>query len=148
MSGGRSFHNWLLGALRSAALTRDPDSAGLPGSVEVVRGDLFHPRHPSGKPERNQGDLLGLALPHRRSRARASGCGHRIHPAHRLPLIVRDDLAQQADPISSFHADVEHSGLERTTFLRSGGMATNTLMWGGADPHRREGDPLEQRPGR
>lgn len=45
---------------------------------------------------------------------------------------VRDDLEQQADPISSFHADIErlieHSGLE-WTFLRSGWMATNTLMW-------------------
>ena len=45
---------------------------------------------------------------------------------------MRDDLEQKADPISSFHADIErwieHSGLE-WTFLRTGGMATNTLMW-------------------
>jgi len=45
---------------------------------------------------------------------------------------VRDDLAQQADPINAFNADIERlikrSGLE-WTFLRPSGFATNTLMW-------------------
>jgi uncharacterized protein YbjT (DUF2867 family) len=47
-------------------------------------------------------------------------------------MSVRDDLEEQADPISAFHADVERliekSGLE-WTFLRCSGFATNTLGW-------------------
>jgi uncharacterized protein YbjT (DUF2867 family) len=47
-------------------------------------------------------------------------------------LSVRDDLEQQADPITAFHADIERlieqSGLE-WTFLRSSGFATNTQGW-------------------
>src|ERR1700687_6429114 len=45
-------------------------------------------------------------------------------------LSVRDDLEQQADPITAFHADIERlieqSGLE-WTFPRASGIATNTL---------------------
>jgi uncharacterized protein YbjT (DUF2867 family) len=52
---------------------------------------------------------------------------------------VRDDLERQADPINRFHAKVERStgrtGLE-WTFIRSGGMAINTL---GLAPQIRNG---------
>ena len=47
-------------------------------------------------------------------------------------LTVRDDLKQQTDPITAFHADIERL-IERSglvwTFLRCSGFATNTLMW-------------------
>jgi uncharacterized protein YbjT (DUF2867 family) len=56
--------------------------------------------------------------------------------AHRIVYLssmsIRDDLERQSDPISAFHADIEHlieqSGLE-WTMLRPSGFATNSLVW-------------------
>lgn len=116
------------------ALVRNPDSVSLPDGVEVVRGDLSLPNTLGkcldgveavflvwpGLPV----DLASAVLDAVSKRAR------RI--VYLSSLSVRDDLAQQADPITAFHAAieqmVEQSGLE-WTFLRSSGMATNTLGW-------------------
>ena len=115
---GRHVVSQLLGTDAAVrALARNPDSAGLPGGVEVVRGDLSVP---------NTLDrcLDGVEAVFLRKHAR------RI--VYLSSLSVRDDLEQQADPITAFHADIERlieqSGLE-WTFLRSSGLTTNTLGW-------------------
>lgn len=116
------------------ALARNPDSASVPGGVEVVRGDLSVPTTLDTCLDRVEAvflvwpglpvDLASAVLDTVSKRAR------RI--VYLSSLSVRDNLAQQADPITAFHAAIEQmieqSGLE-WTFLRSSGMATNTLGW-------------------
>jgi len=132
---GRHVVSQLLGTDAAVrALARNPDSAGLPGGVEVVRGDLSVPNTLDrcldgveavflvwpGLPA----DFASAVLDAVRKHAR------RI--VYLSSLSVRDDLEQQADPITAFHADIERlieqSGLE-WTFLRSSGLTTNTLGW-------------------
>jgi len=116
------------------ALTRDPDSAGLPGGVEVMRGDL-------SVPDTLEACLEGveavfLVWPFMTAEAAPAVLDAVTTHARRIVFLssmgVRDDHAQQADPINAFHADIERlikrSGLD-WTFVRSSGFATNTLMW-------------------
>ena len=132
---GRHVVSQLLGTDTAVrALARNPDSAGLPNGVEVVRGDLSVPDALSGCLDGVEAvflvwpglpaDLASAVLDAIRKHAR------RI--VYLSSLSVRDDLEQQADPITAFHAQIERlieqSGLE-WTFLRSSGMATNTLGW-------------------
>ena len=116
------------------ALVRNPDSAGLASDVDVVRGDLSAPDTPDGCLDGVEAvflvwpfvtaDFAPAVLDAVRKHAR------RI--VYLSSLSVRDDLEQQTDPITAFHADIERliaqSGLE-WTFLRSSGLATNTLGW-------------------
>jgi uncharacterized protein YbjT (DUF2867 family) len=132
---GRHVVSQLLGTDAAVrALVRNPDSVGLPGRVEVMRGDLSVPNTLDsclygveavflvwpGLPV----DFASAVLDAVRKHAR--------HIVYLSSLSVRDDLEQQVDPISAFHAAIERlieqSGLE-WTFLRSSGMATNTLGW-------------------
>jgi uncharacterized protein YbjT (DUF2867 family) len=116
------------------ALTRDPASAGLPGGVDVVRGDLSTPG------TLNVGlkgvDAVFLLWPGLKADLAPAVLDVIGKHARRIVFLsslgIRDDLAQQPDSINAFHADIERlieqSGLE-WTFLRPGGFATNTLWW-------------------
>jgi uncharacterized protein YbjT (DUF2867 family) len=116
------------------ALTRDPNSADLPAGVEVARGDL-------SDPETLDAGLDGveavfLVWPFLTAEAAPAVVDAVRKHARRIVYLssmsVRDDVEQQAEPISAFHADLEHS-IERSglewTFLRCSGFATNTLGW-------------------
>src|SRR2546428_378592 len=111
-----------------------PTTSSLPGGVDVVRADLSDPKTLD---ECLDGvDAVfpmwpGLPVEHASVALDAV-----TKNARRIVFLssftVRDDLEQQTDPITAFHADIEHlieqSGLE-WTFLRCGGFATNALMW-------------------
>jgi uncharacterized protein YbjT (DUF2867 family) len=117
-------------------LTRNPDSAGLPGGVDVVRGDLSVP------------DTLDTCLkgvdavfvmwPGFSVAGEAAPAAVEAVTKHARRVVflssmsVRDDLAQQTDPVSEFHTDIERL-IEKSrldwTFLRCGGFATNTQQW-------------------
>jgi len=116
------------------ALVRNPDAAGLPGGVEVVRGDL-------SAPDALDACLDGvetvfLVWPFMTAEAAPAVLDAVTKHTRRIVYLssmgVRDDRAQQAGPINAFHADIERlikrSGLE-WTFLRPSGFATNTLLW-------------------
>jgi uncharacterized protein YbjT (DUF2867 family) len=112
------------------ALTRDPESAGLPPGLDVVRGDLFEPSTLELALHGAEGVFLLWPT------ATAAGAAEVVelvakqarHVVFLSSMGVRDE--EDADPI--FHADIERlierSGLE-WTFLRAGGFATNTLIW-------------------
>jgi uncharacterized protein YbjT (DUF2867 family) len=120
--------------LEVRALTRNPTSTHLPDGVDVVRGDLSDPDtlHASldgvqavflvwpGLTVQTGPAVLDVVAKHARRIVFLSS------------LSIRDDVDQQADPITDFHADMEHlieqSGLQ-WTFLRASGFATNTLRW-------------------
>jgi len=116
------------------ALARDPASAGLPDSVDVVRGDLSAPD------TLNAGlkgvDAVFLLWPALTVDLAPAVLNVIRKHARRIVFLsslgIRDDLAQQPDSVNALHADIEHlieqSGLE-WTFLRPGGFATNTLWW-------------------
>jgi len=115
------------------ALARDPDTAGLPDGVEVLRGDLTAP------------DTVETAL----DRITSVFLVWPFLTADAAPVIV-DTLARHARHIVylssasgrseddepggavAFHAEVERL-IERSgaqwTFLRAGGFAANTLGW-------------------
>jgi uncharacterized protein YbjT (DUF2867 family) len=116
------------------ALARNPDQASLPSGVEIVRGDLSNP-------DTLNACLVGveavfLMWPFPTAKAAPAVLDAVSKHAHRIVYLssmsVRDDLERQSDPISAFHADIEHlieqSGLE-WTMLRPSGFATNTLLW-------------------
>jgi uncharacterized protein YbjT (DUF2867 family) len=116
------------------ALTRNPGTAGLPEGVEVVHGDLSTP---AALDVCLDGvEAVFLVWPFRTARAAPALLQAVAKHARRIVYLssmsVRDDRERQADPISGFHADIEHlieqSGLD-WTFLRPSGFATNTLMW-------------------
>lgn len=116
------------------ALTRNPDSAGLPDGVEVVRGDLSDP---DGLAWALDGvDAAFLVWPFLTAEAAPAILEALGKHARRVVYLssmgVREDLQRQPDPINQFHADVERlierSGLE-WTFLRPSGFAANTLGW-------------------
>jgi uncharacterized protein YbjT (DUF2867 family) len=116
------------------ALARTPESAGLPASAEVVRGDLTDP---AGLDACLAGvDAVFLVWPFLTAEAappvlEAIG-RHARRVVYLSSMSVRDDLDEQAEMISGFHAEMERlidrSGLE-WTFLRAGGFASNTLEW-------------------
>ncbi|MGH8903742.1 MAG: hypothetical protein ACRDYA_19225 [Egibacteraceae bacterium] len=65
--------------------------------------------------------------------ARGPRRGRQARAPHRLPVVgIRDDVEQQTNPITQFHAGVERL-IERSrlewTFLRPSGFAANTLAW-------------------
>ncbi|MGI9049704.1 MAG: NAD(P)H-binding protein [Rubrobacteraceae bacterium] len=116
------------------AFTRDLDSANLPDGVEVALGDLSVPDKLEAALEGVE--ALFLVWPFLTAEAAPSVLDVIGKHARRIVYLssmgVRDDLERQAGPINQFHADmeqlIEQSGLE-WTFVRSGGMATNTLGW-------------------
>jgi len=116
------------------ALTRDPASPGLPGGVDVMRGDLSAPDTLDAC--LNGVDAVFLLWPGLTADLAPAVLDAISKHARRLVFLsslgIRDDLERQPDPINALHADIEHvieqSGLE-WTFLRPGGFATNTLWW-------------------
>ena len=124
------------------ALVRHPDSATLPDDVEVVRGDLSAPDTLDVALDRVE--AVFLVWPFLTAEAAPAVLDMVTKHARRIVYLssmgVRDDREQQASPIDAFHADIERlikqSGLD-WTFVRSSGMATNTLWWA---PQIRAGD--------
>jgi uncharacterized protein YbjT (DUF2867 family) len=120
------------GAVRT--MIRNPDSAELPEDVEIVRADLSLP----GTLETclDGVEAVFLLWPFLTAEAAPAVLDVVSKHARRIVYLssmsVRDNVEEQADPISAFHADVERliekSGLE-WTFLRCSGFATNTLGW-------------------
>ncbi|MCP2165717.1 NAD(P)H-binding protein [Goodfellowiella coeruleoviolacea] len=118
------------------ALTRDPDSAGLPAGVDVVRGVQSDPAalaaHLAGV------DRVFLMWPSERTETAADVVAALAGQVRRVVLLssgaVRDGVppAEQTHPIGRRHAEleapIERSGLE-WTFLRPLAFATNTLWW-------------------
>lgn len=132
---GRHVVSQLLGTGAAVrALVRHPDSAGLPDGIEVVRGDLSLPPTLDKCLDGVEAVFLvwpGLPVDFASAVLEAVS-KHARRIVYLSSLSVRDDLEEQADPITAFHAAIERrieqSGLE-WTFLRSSGMATNTLGW-------------------
>src|SRR5205823_3384990 len=128
---------------RVRALTRNPDSTGLPHEVDVVRGDL-------SVRDTLDGCLDGVEavfLVWRSPTAEAAPAFLEAVAKHARRIVflssaaVRDGVERQTEPIGKLHADMEHlieqSGLE-WTFLRPGGFATNAVWWW--SPQIRAGD--------
>jgi len=114
------------------ALARTP--APLPNGVEVTRGDLTDPASLEAAVAGVETVFLvwPLLTAEAAPAALAAIGGHARRIVYLSSMSVRDDLAEQAETISGFHARLERliegSGLE-WTFLRAGGFAANTLAW-------------------
>ena len=117
---------------RVRALTRNPDSARLPGGVELAHGDLSIPE--TLDVCWNGVEAAFLIWPFFTAEGAKSVVDLVTKHCRRIvflsALTVRDDSELQTDPI--FHADIERlieqSGIE-WTFLRCSGFATNALWW-------------------
>jgi uncharacterized protein YbjT (DUF2867 family) len=128
---------------RVRALTRNPDAAGLPPEVEVVRGDLTVPESLDGGLEGVDAVFLVWTAPAGAAPAAvermARHAGHIVllTSPHQTP----HPFFQQANPMAALHAEIERliqaSGVG-WTFLRPGMFAANTLMWWA--PQIRAGD--------
>jgi uncharacterized protein YbjT (DUF2867 family) len=156
---GRALVDRLAGEpVRLRAMARTPGTAGLPAGVEVVRGDLTDLDSvaaalsgvdrvfllwPLGGGELT-GSVVALADVDRAFLLWPLGGGDltrtvveliaaRVRRIVYLSAIgVSEDGTPAPDPILQFHTDIEQavraSGVE-WTFVRSGGMASNTLGW-------------------
>jgi len=117
------------------ALARDPDTAGLPQRVEMVRGDLSDL---AGLEERLDGaEAVFLVWPFFSDEG--AGDVVEVIARHTGRIVYLSAQAAEEQP-DSFWAKVErfieHSGVE-WTFLRPTGFAANTRMW--ADQIRETG---------
>lgn len=131
---GRQVVAQLLAAnVRVRALTRSPESAGLPDQVEVVRGDLTVPT----TFDRCLDGVDAVFLAWQAPAAGVAGALERIaRHARRIVflsnLTVRDGVEEQAYPVTTLHAKIERlieaSGV-RWTFLRPGAFAANARIW-------------------
>jgi uncharacterized protein YbjT (DUF2867 family) len=115
------------------ALARNPDSAGLPDGVEVVRGDLTAPDTLDACLDGVE--AVFLVWPFLTADAAPAVLEVVTKHARRIVLLsvmVRDDVEVQFSPIIQFHADLERmikeSGLE-WIFLRCHLFATSALRW-------------------
>ncbi len=106
---GREVVSQLLGTgARVRALTRNPESAGLPHDVEVVRGDLSVPDTPDRHLDRAEAvflvwrSLTDDAAPFLNAVAK-----HARRIVFLSSAAVRDDVEEQANPIGKLHADIE-----------------------------------------
>ena len=125
------------------ALSRNPDAAGLPPEVEVVRGDLTVPATLEGCLDGIDAvflvwtaavDAAPAAVDRMAQRARRIVY---LSAPHRTP----HPFFQQPNPMAARHAEIERlieaSGLQ-WTFLRPGMFAANALHWWA--PQIRAGD--------
>lgn len=116
------------------ALARNPDSAGLPDGVEVVRGDLTAPATLEPALDGVSSVFLVWALFGQDTAPEVVElfAKHSVRVVYLSSSGVREDRERQADPINQSHADIERlvreSGV-RWTFLRAGGFAKNNLDW-------------------
>jgi uncharacterized protein YbjT (DUF2867 family) len=121
------------------AVTRDPDSAGMPAGVQVVRAGLSDPA--SLEPHLDGADSVFLVWPFT-SPEQAAGQGAQLVQAlaRHVPRVVYLSAHAAADRPGSFWATIERL-IEQSgaawTFLRPTGFAANTLMW--ADQIRSRG---------
>ena len=128
---------------RVRALSRNPEAAGLPPEVEVVRGDLT-------APETLADSLAGVDTVFLVWTAPASAFPAALeriarHARHLVlltsPHRTPHPLFQQPNPLKAMFAEIERlieaSGL-RWTFLRPGMFAANALSWW--TPQIRTGD--------
>ena len=125
------------------AMTRNPDAAGLPPEVEVVRGDLTDPATLEGCLDGVEAVFLVWTAPAATAPAVVDRIAKR---ARRIVLLTAPHktphpLFQQANPMAAMFAEIERlieaSGLQ-WTFLRPGMFAANALSWWG--PQIRAGD--------
>jgi uncharacterized protein YbjT (DUF2867 family) len=126
------------------ALTRNPDAAGLPDSVEVVRGDLSNP-------SALESSLEGVDSVFLMMRAFSAPIAPIVEllrkRTRRIVFLsssaIQDELPVQTNPIGKVHLEIEEeikkTGLE-WTFLRPGAFAANALTWWA--PQLRSGDVL------
>jgi uncharacterized protein YbjT (DUF2867 family) len=116
------------------AMTRNPDAAGLPPEVEVVRGDLTDPAALDACLDGVDTVFLVWTAP----AAAVPAAVERIaHHARRVVLLTSPHqtphpLFQQPNPMAALHAEIERtiqaSGLG-WTFLRPGMFAANAVGW-------------------
>ena len=128
---------------RIRAMTRKPDTAGLPPQIEVMRGDLSFPDTLDGCLDGIDTVFLVWAAP---AAAVVPALDRIVKHARRIvllsaPLKTPHPLFQQPNPhrvmVEQIELLVQTSGLE-WTFLRSGMFAANALGWWG--PQIRAGD--------
>ena len=119
---------------RVRALTRDPDGAGLPRQVEVVRGDLNDAAELDRCLDGVDGVFLVWTAP---AEAAPAGVNRIAQHAQSIvfltsPHKTAHPFFQQPNPLRGLHAElerlIEESGL-RWTFLRPGIFAANALRW-------------------
>ncbi|MFC5185500.1 NAD(P)H-binding protein [Actinomadura harenae] len=134
--GGQVLAQLLERGIPARAMTRDPESAHLPGGAEVVRGDLADPE---GLEMCLDGvDAVFLMWPFHDARPVTTILEVIKRHAQRVVLLssgaVQDGFApdQHTDPVGRSHAEVEHrvqqSGLAWTV-LRPSTFAANALWW-------------------
>jgi uncharacterized protein YbjT (DUF2867 family) len=142
---GRNVVSLLSGAgVRVRALTRNPDTAGLPDSVEAVRGDLTDI-------SRLDNALQGVDSVFLMLRAFSAPIAPVMEllkkRARRIVFLssaaIQDELPVQTNPIGKIHLEIEEQ-IEKTglewTFLRPGAFAANALTWWA--PQLRSGNVL------
>ncbi|GHO78505.1 nucleotide-diphosphate-sugar epimerase [Ktedonobacter sp. SOSP1-85] len=116
------------------AVVRNPGSVDLPDGVEIVRGDLAEP---SMLGEALAGvEAVFLVWPGLPTSLAPAVLDELKRHARRVVYLssmsIREGRAQQAEPITDFHATIEKliEGSDLNwTFLRISGLATNTLGW-------------------
>jgi uncharacterized protein YbjT (DUF2867 family) len=109
------------------AMTRNPDSAALPESVEVVHGDLADV---PGLEERVRGaEAVFLVWPFLTDDEAESVVDTIARHARRIVYLSAEAASERPDSFwAAVERHIEHSGLE-WMFLRPTGFAANTLMW-------------------
>jgi len=116
------------------ALVRNPDAAGLPVQVEVVRGDLSLPESIDGCLDGMDAVFLVWVAPHSTAAAVLGRIARRVRRIVYLsaPLKTAHPLFQQPNPSRALGEQMERlietSGLE-WTFLRPGMFAANAQHW-------------------
>jgi len=126
---------------RVRALVRNPQSAGLPREVEVLRGDLSLPASLDSAVKGIDTAFLLWRLP---TADTASEVVKRLADHARCVVFlsssaIRDDVEQQTGIVAKVHADIEHfieDSAREWTFLRPDGFATNALWWWGEQIRR------------
>jgi uncharacterized protein YbjT (DUF2867 family) len=133
-----------LGA-RVRALTRNPQTADLPDSAEVVSGDLSDPSTLEGPLKGIDSVFLmwrGFAAPLIPAMM-ALLAKHARRIVFLSSAAIQDELPVQTNPIGKIHLEIEEeikkTGLE-WTFLRPGAFAANALTWWA--PQLRAGDTV------
>jgi uncharacterized protein YbjT (DUF2867 family) len=119
---------------RVRALTRNPDAAGLPPDVEVVRGNLAIPATLDGCLDDVDAVFLVWTAP---ADAVPAALDRIAKHAGRIVLLssphrTAHPFFQQANPVAVLHAEIERlieaSGIP-WTFLRPGMFAANARSW-------------------
>jgi uncharacterized protein YbjT (DUF2867 family) len=132
---GRNVVSLLSGTgARVRALTRNPQTADLPDSAEVVSGDLSDPYTLEGPLKGIDSVFLmwrGFAAPLIPAMM-ALLAKHARRIVFLSSAAIQDELPVQTNPIGKIHLEIEEeikkTGLE-WTFLRPGAFAANALTW-------------------